>query len=101
LGALLGRSIGELLELPQRELGDWALYWKLEPWGAWRDNMHAGIVAASVLQPHLKEGAKIKPEDFMLVDRDVLRRKSISQFAAQLNSASQRKPAARRKVPTK
>lgn len=31
-----------------REIQDWDAYYKVEPWGAARDNMHAGIVAAMV-----------------------------------------------------
>lgn len=45
---------------------DWYAYWAEEPWGAWRDNFHAGVIASASLNPHLKQWAKVSPEDFML-----------------------------------
>lgn len=42
------------------------LYWEHEPWGAWRDNLHAAIIAGEVIRPHLKKGAKISLDSFMV-----------------------------------
>jgi hypothetical protein len=72
-------------------------YWMEEPWGAWRDNMHAGIVASAVLMPHQEERKRSKPEDFMLVDRDTLKRRSLAQLAADLEQTTARKPKAKKK----
>ncbi|HEY3658270.1 MAG TPA: hypothetical protein VGL34_25145 [Steroidobacteraceae bacterium] len=55
---LLGRSIDEVLELSERELRSWKAYWRLEPWGPYRDNMHAAMTVQQLLRPHLKEGAQ-------------------------------------------
>jgi hypothetical protein len=57
LAALLGCSIGDLLELPARELDRWRLYWAEEPWGPYRDNMHAAMIVTELLKPHLKRGS--------------------------------------------
>lgn len=37
------------------ELSDWIDYYKLEPWGAWRDNYHAALIASM----HAKEGTRL------------------------------------------
>jgi hypothetical protein len=56
----LGRTVGELeCSLSPRELADWQAYYLLEPWGAWRDNYHAGLVAARL--SNLFRGKKAKP----------------------------------------
>lgn len=55
--------------MPARELDDWAEYYASEPWGAYRDNLHAGIIASVVANsaPTRKRGAKaLKPGDFVL-----------------------------------
>lgn len=50
-----------------RELADWGAYWSVEPWGAERDNIHAGIVAAMVFNVHRgKDAEPRKFEDFLL-----------------------------------
>jgi len=49
--------------LSLRELAEWTAYYGLEPFGAARDNLHAGIVAATAANIM---GAKAKPGDFML-----------------------------------
>lgn len=37
-----------------------------EPWGTWRDNVHTAIIAAETRRPHLKKGARVKLDDFIL-----------------------------------
>ena len=66
----LGRTVAELeVSLGQSELQDWMRYWMVEPWGAVRDNMHAGVIASAVLMPHTKKGKRLATfEDFMLTD---------------------------------
>lgn len=43
-------------------------YWRAEPWGAWRDNLHTAILCREVLRPHLKKGARVKLDDFFYRD---------------------------------
>lgn len=53
------------------ELRAWEAYYALEPWGQARDNMHAGLIAAAVSNPHRKKGTRpVTHKDFMLVPRD-------------------------------
>jgi len=54
--------------MTQRELEGWRLYWRTEPWGAWRDNLHAAVVAREVRRPQLRKGAGNKLEDFFYRD---------------------------------
>lgn len=55
---LLGRPPSEVRALPVSDLHQLAAYWAEEPWGPWRDNAHAGIVAAAFENLYLKRGAK-------------------------------------------
>jgi hypothetical protein len=67
---LLGRSIDEVLELPERELRSWKTYWRLEPWGPYRDNMHAAMTVQQLLRPHLKAGTKLPSMmEFMFIEQ--------------------------------
>jgi hypothetical protein len=54
--------------MTQREFERWRKYWAIEPWGPWRANMHAAILAQAMLLPHVKKGAKIRLDDFMIMD---------------------------------
>lgn len=45
-----------------------ALYWKQEPWGPWRDNMHAAIIAREIRRPWVKSQSKNKLADFLIRD---------------------------------
>lgn len=50
-----------------KEFDEWAEYYSVEPWGAYRDNLHAGIIAATFANAHKKKTAKAsKPADFLL-----------------------------------
>lgn len=47
----------------------WVEYNRLNPFGAQRDNMHAGIVASTIANVHRKHGSKsLNPSDFMIID---------------------------------
>ncbi len=49
ISLLLGRPPSEVEALPVTDLTLLAAYWADEPWGPWRDNVHAAIVAAAVI----------------------------------------------------
>ncbi|HMU15811.1 MAG TPA: hypothetical protein PKC95_00070 [Thauera aminoaromatica] len=54
-----------------RELDDWVAFWKVEPWGAWRDNVHAGLIASVIANAHRGRGVPaFSPANFMLQERD-------------------------------
>lgn len=61
-------TVTELLaRISSRELSEWMAYYSVEPWGAERDNLHAGIVASATI--NVWRGEKDEPvnaQDFML-----------------------------------
>lgn len=76
----MGKTIAELeTTLGASELDDWYSYWSEEPWGAWRDNVHAGLIAAACLSPYQKPGHRVTHEDFMLKSADKRRADDTAQ----------------------
>lgn len=67
-------------------------YFAHEPWGSWRDNAHAGLIASTVARAF---GAKreLSFQDFMLMDseaaaeREAQRRKAATQALIELLKA--------------
>lgn len=50
---------------------DWSYYSQIEPWGAERDNMHAGIIAAMVFNMNRARSEDPRSfRDFMLRESD-------------------------------
>ena len=47
---------------------NWQIYWVHEPWGPWRDNLHAAMICREIRRPQLKARAKNEIEDFMVVN---------------------------------
>jgi len=70
--------------LTQREFERWRKYWEVEPWGPWRDNMHAAIIARNVLLPFVKKGSKINLDDFMLMLPEIRKSKDQRQASQAL-----------------
>ena len=76
----MGKTLDEIDELPGREFEAWSRYWNEEPWGPYRDNLHAAMLAVQIIRPHLKEGTKVPPiGEFMFVKPD---KKPASGFGA-------------------
>lgn len=67
LAALLGCTVEEMLErLTPAQYHRWEVYWVHEPWGPWRDNLHAAIIAREVRAPYVRRGSQIDMDDFMI-----------------------------------
>lgn len=66
-------------------------YWQAEPWGTWRDNLHAALIAAQARAPYLKKGAKNDLNDFMAIDPFERQRKAASGIIELLKAISTRK----------
>lgn len=49
--------------IPQRVYAGWQRYFEYEPWGPWRDNVHAGIIAREIRK---MRGGKASVDDFMV-----------------------------------
>lgn len=62
-------TVQELLtRVSAQELAEWLAYYELEPWGEWRADTRAGIVACTVANAHRnpkKQRKAYTPEDFM------------------------------------
>jgi len=50
----------------QAEYLGWQRFWRAEPWGPYRDNLHTAILAREIRRPQLKPGTLIDPDDFMI-----------------------------------
>lgn len=93
----LGRTVAELERtLGTAELADWHRFWAIEPWGALRDNMHAGLIAAELRAPRVKRGKKLPSfKDFMLRDAEAAkqeRRAGTAHAIKTLMAMAKRKP---------
>jgi hypothetical protein len=82
LALALGMTVGELSErMGAGELVEWMAYYSIEPFGAERDNLHAGIVASVVANANRDPKRKpVKPDDFML--KPARRRNVSAEFDA-------------------
>jgi hypothetical protein len=78
--------LGELDELPARELARWAQYWSEEPWGSVRDNMHAGLIITELMKPHLPEGVTMSIDQFMLKSKAELDEVARARIVAALSA---------------
>lgn len=73
------------------ELRAWEAYYAVEPWGAIRDNMHAGLVAAAVVNVNRRKGAKAAThKDFLLVAKEEQFSDNRKRFFGMLRSAAKR-----------
>lgn len=44
----------------------WQKYYDFEPWGPWRDNVHAAIIAREVRRTQSRRGARLTIEPYMV-----------------------------------
>ncbi len=61
-------TVSEMLSrMSGRELSDWEAYYRLEPFGAERGDLQAGIVASTLINAFQRKGNKpMQPSDFLL-----------------------------------
>lgn len=84
----LGRTVEELAETTSaREILDWQAYWNVEPWGAIRDNMHAGIITSMIFNANRSRNDKARSySDFMLKDPEQVKESGTQKFVAALRA---------------
>lgn len=91
-----GMLPSEVLDLPAAEYEMLMLYWNEEPWGPWRDNLHAAIMARATLQS--QGGARVKIDDFFYRYVDVpaenlkAKKNVFAMFKAMAKVSGTRKP---------
>jgi len=54
-----------LTSISSEELTEWAAYYQLDPFGSYRADLQAGVVASTMANIHAKKGHKFGPSDFM------------------------------------
>lgn len=64
LALALGRTVTELEDtIGSAELTEWAAYYRIEPFGQWRDNWHAAIIASMLGNRWRGKTDPVKTED--------------------------------------
>ena len=73
------------------ELAEWMVFWKMEPWGSYRDNIHAGLIAATIANVNRKPHAKpISHEVFMLTDQAKYKRNQSRETLAWMSAVAKK-----------
>ena len=59
-------TVRELLaRIDSRELAEWMQFYAIDPFGTQRDDLQAGIVAATIANANSSKGKAFQPIDFM------------------------------------
>lgn len=53
------------MSISSEELTEWAAYYQLDPFGSYRADLQAGVVASTMANIHAKKGHTFGPSDFM------------------------------------
>lgn len=70
-------------ELPHRELVEWAEEYRIDPWGTWRDNAHAALIASMIANAFRRSGSRVfNPEDFMMMDPEAAAKRMAERRSA-------------------
>ena len=73
------------------ELAEWEAYWMVEPWGPYRDNIHAGLICSILANVNRRKGSpETTYEDFMLVDKEQQQRIETERALAWFRSMAKR-----------
>lgn len=77
------------------EIDEWAAYYRLEPFGEWRGDFRAGVIASTVFNVNRCKNAKARTAlDFMpLIERPEKPQPSVSELRAKLMQWLPPKPA--------
>lgn len=83
LALALGRSVRELEQWPASEVLGWQAFYRIQPFGPWRDNLHSAQIAHILAAVNTPSG-KPKPrlQDYMYQDPETRRRNEERQALA-------------------
>ena len=74
------------------ELSEWMKFWSVEPWGPYRDNIHAGLIAATIANVYRKKNTPaLTYEDFMLLDKEDHKKRETLKTLNWMKSVARRK----------
>lgn len=69
-------------ELPYRELVEWMDEYRRDPWGTWRDNAHAAMLASLAANAFRgKDTRAFTYEDFMILDPEIAEKRKAERIA--------------------
>lgn len=74
--------------MTQRSYLGWQRYWDQEPWGPWRDNLHAAIVAREVRRTRVKPSARVPLEQFMVRNPEERRKEGEQSFFGMMQAVA-------------
>lgn len=81
LGLALGKSIGEIHQLPYPEYKNWQLFYSVEPWGWYPQEYRlARLLALLININRSKNTPLVQPEDFMRDINKVIQEKEDEQI---------------------
>lgn len=66
----------------------WQRYWDVEPWGPWRDNLHAAIISREIRRRGARRGARIGVDQFMVKSPTTRRKESEQNLFTLLQAVS-------------
>lgn len=99
LALALGCSVREVERMSASEFDEWARYYAAEPFGAARDNLHAGIIASVVANAaRAMAGSKsepLQPSDFLLQTQGERQKRSLAAGVSKLRAMAKRKKRAK------
>jgi len=68
------------------------LFWRQEPWGSYRDNIHSGMIAATLANVYRKKNSPaLTFEDFMLITPEEHKRRQTEKTFKWMKSVAKRK----------
>ncbi len=80
------------------ELRRWRLYWEEEPWGAYRDNLHAAMIISQLLRPNVKDGVAPPLKNFLLMHPEDRKAEGAEDFILKLDMLARKQARDARKA---
>lgn len=90
----MGKSVFEVEQWPAAHIAEWRDYFVIEPFGAIRDNMHAAMITAAIVNAfRAPKTAAVSADDFMLRPAAEVKKREAAKhsklfdaFAAKVNA---------------
>jgi len=71
LALALGMTVEDLsIKMSSSEMSEWAAYYRIEPFGDVRNDVHAAMICQSVISPHMEKGKKPPSIEELMPFRD-------------------------------
>lgn len=91
LALALGRTVSEIEDsLGSGELNEWKAYYRIEPFGQERDNLHAANICAVIANYSGKLRTAKKVEEFMFQHPEIKRRRETNRTLSMMKAIAKR-----------